>query len=87
MRGQLLQLFQEQDHLGFLHEFRRQNGAKGGAVYLWQMLALEAGTLGEPLEESEEPEDLNSDPVDYVDVWTHPDALDRGWITKRWEDL
>jgi len=38
LRGQLLQLFQEQDHLGFIQEFRRLNGLKGGAVALWQDL-------------------------------------------------
>ena len=81
----LRELYKAGDSLGFLAEFKRLYGNRGGAVALWQDFCMVADVLGEPLEEALE-EDLNSEPVDYVDVWAHPDAIDRGWIVKRWED-
>ncbi len=79
----LIEYFKNDDLAGFISEYHRIYGIKPGAVALWQDFSLMANALGEIPEDEDT---WNETEFDDFDVWNHPDAIDRGWITKRWED-
>ena len=81
----LRDLYQTNDIKGFIKELQRLYPGKSRAVTLWQEFSFSQYPFEDPELEDDNPL-TNENLIETEDVWTHPVAIERGWITQRWEE-